>query len=245
MQRHQPTGRRHHPTGALATMCGPILMAMLGLVAAVLSGCGGDNVTASGQPAGPSVASVTLSPTSATITVGQQKLITATPKDATGNQLAGLAVAWASSAATVAAVDAGGTVTGIAAGNAVVTAAVGGKSASAAITVATPTYDGRWLGTTAQGDSLTFTVVGSLVSDPTIKFRLTGDCGIAGTTIHVNGSSGSVSGQQLTILAGTDLNVSGTFSSFDAASGTGSYTLRGSAPVCTSTSTTTWTARKS
>ena len=171
--------------------------------------------------------------------------ITAMPKDAAGNALAGMAVAWTSSAATVAAVDAGGTVTGIAAGSALVTAAVGGKSGSVAITVTPPTYDGRWLGTTAQGDTLTFTIVGSSVSDPTIKFRLTGDCGIAGTTLHVNGSSGSVSGQQLTIMSGTDLNVSGTFSSFDAASGTGSYTLRGSAPVCTSTSTTTWTAHKS
>ena len=244
MQRHQPNGRRLQSTGALATMCGANLMATLGLVA-VLGGCGGENVTTSGQPSASSVASVVLSPTTATITVGQHKLITATPIDAAGNALAGLAVAWTSSAATVAAVDAGGTVTGVAAGSAVVTAAVGGKSGSAAITVTPPTYDGLWLGTTTQGDSLTFTVVGSVVSNPTFKFRLTGDCGVGATTIHVTGSSGSVSGQQLTILSGTDVNVSGTFSSFDAASGTGSYTLHGSAPVCTSTSATAWTAHKS
>jgi hypothetical protein len=142
-------------------------------------------------------------------------------------------------------VDAIGTVTGVAAGSATVTATVSGQSGTAAITVTPPTYDGRWIGTTAQGDSLAFTVAGTVVSNPTVAFRLTGDCGIAGTTIRVNGQTGSLSGQQVTILSGTDISVSGTFSSFDAASGTGSYTLRGAAPVCTSTGAITWTAHKS
>lgn len=212
---------------------------MLGSIV-VLSACSGGVATAA-----PSIAAVTLSPTSATITVGQQTSLTATPRDAAGNPLGGMPVTWTSSATTVAAVDAHGTITGIAAGSAVVTAAVNGISGSAAITVIPPTYNGLWTGTTAQGDTLMFTVSGSSVSNPTFKFRLTGDCGIGATTIHVIGSSGAVSGQQLTILSGTDLNVSGAFSSFTDASGTGLYTLRGSAPVCTSTGTTTWTAHKS
>jgi hypothetical protein len=245
MQRHLPNGRRQKHNGAFATIWAAIVIATPGLVAALGACGGGEKVTASGQPSAPSVASVTLSPTSPTITVGQQKLITATPRDAAGNPLGGLAVAWTTSAATVATLDAGGTVTGVAAGSAMVTASVRGISGSAVVTVTPATYDGRWIGTTAQADSLVFTVVGLLVSDAMIKFRLTGDCGIAATTIRVNGSSGSVSGQQLTILSGTDLNVSGTFSSFDAASGTGSYTLHGSSPVCTSTGATTWTAHKS
>lgn len=206
----------------------------------VLSACSGGETTAA-----PSLASVTLSPTSATITVGQQTSLTATPRDAAARPLTGMTVTWKSLATTVATVDALGTVTGLKAGNAVVTASVNGISGSAAITVIAPTYDGLWTGTTAQGDTLTFTVSGSSVLNPSFKFRLSGDCGIAGTTLHVTGSSGAVSGQQVTIMSGTDLNVSGTFSSFADASGTGSYTLRGSAPVCASSDTTAWTAHKS
>ena len=224
-----------------ATICGAILTATLGS-AAVLSACnGGETTTAS------SVASVTLSPTNATITVGQHASFTATPRDAAGKALSDMTVTWTSSASTVAAVDAGGTVTGVAAGNAIVTAAVNSMSGSATIAVTAPTYDGQWTGTTAVGDTLTFTVARSEVLNPTFTIRLTGDCGIGGTTFHVNGAAGFVSGQQVTILSGgTDLNVSGTFSSFTAASGIGSYTLRGTAPgpVCTSTGSTTWTAQK-
>lgn len=206
----------------------------------VLSACSGGETTAA-----PSLASLTLSPTSATITVGQQTSLTATPRDAAARPLTGMTVEWTSLATTVATVDALGTVTGLSAGSALVIASVNGISESAAITVIAPTYDGLWTGTTAQGDTLTFTVSGSSVLNPTFMFRLSGDCGIAGTRLHVIGSSGAVSGQQVTIMSGTDLNVSGTFSSFDDASGIGSYTLRGSAPVCTSIGTTTWTAHKS
>jgi len=177
--------------------------------------------------------------------VGQQQVLIATPTDGAGNAISGLAITWTSSATSIASVDAAGIVTGVAAGNALVTASVSGKSASAAITVTPLTYDGRWNGTTAQGDSVAFTIVGSSVRDAVFKFRLTGDCNVAATTIHVIGPSGSVSGQQVTILSGSpDLSASGSFSSFDAASGTGSYTLRGSAPTCTSTGATTWTAHK-
>ena len=206
----------------------------------VLSACSGGDTTAA-----PSLTSVTLSPPSATITVGHQTSLTATARDAAARPLTGMTVKWTSIATTVATVDALGTVTGLRAGSALVTASVDGISGSAAITVIAPTYDGLWTGTTAQGDTLTFTVSGSSVLNPSFMFRLSGDCGIAGTTLHVIGSSGAVSGQHLTIMSGgTDLTVSGTFSSFDDASGIGSYTLRGSAPVCTSTGTTTWTAHK-
>ena len=206
----------------------------------VLSACSGGDTTAA-----PYLASVTLSPTSATITVGHQTSLTATPRDAAGRPLSGTTVTWTSRATTVATVNALGTVTGVGPGSALITASINGISGSAAITVLAPTYDGLWSGTTAQGDTRTFTVSGSSVLNPTFMFRLSGDCGIAGTRLHVTGSSGAVSGQQVTIMSGTDLNVSGTFSSFDDASGIGSYTLRGSAPVCTSAGTTTWTAHKS
>jgi len=81
------------------------------------------------------VASVSVSPASATVLLGQTVQMTATPKDANGSPLTGRAVIWASSAPGVASVSAGGLVTGVAAGTATLTATSEGKSGSAAITV--------------------------------------------------------------------------------------------------------------
>ena len=82
------------------------------------------------------VASVDVSPTSGTIQVGATLQLTATPKDADGNPLAGRIVTWTTSDATLATVDATGLVTGKAAGGPVtVTATSEGKTGTAAITV--------------------------------------------------------------------------------------------------------------
>src|SRR5207247_944087 len=83
------------------------------------------------------VASVTVSPASASVQVGQTVQLTATPKDANGNLLAGRTVTWASSNTAVATVSASGLVTGGAAGSATVTATCEGQSGSATITVST------------------------------------------------------------------------------------------------------------
>ncbi len=84
------------------------------------------------------VASVTVSPASATVTVGATLQLTATPKDANGNALAGRTVTWASSNAAVANVSASGLVTGVAAGTATITATSEGQTGSAALTVVPP-----------------------------------------------------------------------------------------------------------
>jgi uncharacterized protein YjdB len=81
------------------------------------------------------VASVAVSPASASVPVGQTVQLTATPTDANGNPLTGRVVTWVSSAPAVATVSASGRVTAKAAGSATITATSEGKSGTAAITV--------------------------------------------------------------------------------------------------------------
>lgn len=91
---------------------------------------------ATGAPA--PVASVDVTPDSAAILVDATVQLTATPRDAAGNPLAGRAVDWSSADETVATVDATGLVTGVAPGAATVTATAEGQHGSARITVAAP-----------------------------------------------------------------------------------------------------------
>jgi uncharacterized protein YjdB len=82
------------------------------------------------------IASVDVTPPSASILVGATVQLTATPKDAGGNPLTGRTVTWQSGDATVAAVDANGLVTGKAAGGPVtITATSEGKSGTSSVTV--------------------------------------------------------------------------------------------------------------
>ena len=81
------------------------------------------------------VASVAVSPTTASVAVGQTQQLSATPKDASGNPLTGRTVSWSSGNTAVATVSASGLVTGVGAGAATITAASEGQSGTAAITV--------------------------------------------------------------------------------------------------------------
>lgn len=98
---------------------------LLGLLAA----CSG-----SSEPA-PAVATVEVSPGTASPQVGQTVQLSATVRDASGNILSGQSVAWSSSAAAVASVSGSGVVTANALGTATITAASGNKSGVATITV--------------------------------------------------------------------------------------------------------------
>src|SRR5207249_1116245 len=89
------------------------------------------SITVSGVP----VASVTVSPASASVPVGQTQQLTATLKDANGNVLTGRPVAWASNNTPVATVTGTGLVTGKVAGSATITATSEGQNGTAAITV--------------------------------------------------------------------------------------------------------------
>ena len=84
------------------------------------------------------VASVSLSPTSVSIEVGETTTLTVTALDAAGNVLTNRPVSWISSSASVATVSATGLVSGTAAGSASVTATVEGKAATSGVTVNPP-----------------------------------------------------------------------------------------------------------
>jgi len=81
------------------------------------------------------VATVTVSPASASVTAGQTVQLTATPKDANGNTLTGRTISWTSSNTSVATVSSSGLVSGVVAGSATITATAEGKSGTSAITV--------------------------------------------------------------------------------------------------------------
>ena len=83
------------------------------------------------------VASVTLAPSSVTVTVGGTASLLATPKDASGNTLTGRSITWASSNSGVATVNGSGVVTAAAVGSATVTATSEGQSGSATVSVTT------------------------------------------------------------------------------------------------------------
>jgi uncharacterized protein YjdB len=96
----------------------------------------GRNGTAAISVTNVPVASVAVTPPTASVQVGQTVQLTAAPKDANGNPLTGRVVTWASSASAIATVSASGLVTGVAAGTATLTATSEGKSGTATVTVA-------------------------------------------------------------------------------------------------------------
>jgi len=107
-----------------------------------LAGCGssgsGPTAPASTLP----VASVVVSPSTASVAVGATVLLTAVCSDTNGVSLRGRAVSWSSADQNVARVDANGLVTGVSAGGADVTASCEGLHASATITVTRATGGG-------------------------------------------------------------------------------------------------------
>lgn len=108
-------------------------------VSTMIIACGGDGTSGPTPPPPPTpVASVSLTPTSADLQVGQTRQLTAQPKDADGNSLS-RTVTWQSSSAAVATVSSGGLVTAVSTGSAQITATSEGKSASATISVAPAT----------------------------------------------------------------------------------------------------------
>ncbi len=81
------------------------------------------------------VASVTVTPATASLQVGETAQLMATPRGPGGNPLPGRVVTWASDNTVVATVNGSGRVTATAAGSATITATSEGQSGSAAVTV--------------------------------------------------------------------------------------------------------------
>jgi len=81
------------------------------------------------------VATVTVTPATASVQAGSTVQLTATPRDTNGNTLSGRTITWSSSNTTMATVSAGGVVTARTAGSATITATSEGRSGTSAITV--------------------------------------------------------------------------------------------------------------
>jgi len=86
----------------------------------------------------PAVATVTVTPSSASIVVGAVRQLTAVTKDASGNVLTGRAVTWSSSNPGAATVDTTGVVTAVSVDTATITATSETRKGTSAITVTAP-----------------------------------------------------------------------------------------------------------
>src|SRR3989442_5257332 len=83
------------------------------------------------------VATVDVTPPSASVQAGQTVQLTGTPRDANGAPLSGRTVTWSSSNTSVAAVSNNGPVSGVTPGSATITATSEGKSGTSSITLTT------------------------------------------------------------------------------------------------------------
>jgi uncharacterized protein YjdB len=84
------------------------------------------------------VASVGVTPGAFVMTIGESRQMTATPRDADGNLLAGRSVQWSVDDARVASIGATGQLKGLGHGYVTITATSEGKSSSVAATVVPP-----------------------------------------------------------------------------------------------------------
>ena len=127
----------------------------------IAASAGGASCVATVTVLPPPVASVSVSPSRATIVLKSTVQLTATPLDANHTPLDTRTVTWASNVPNVANVDASGLVTGVAAGSATITATSEGQSASAAIVVQPPVVASVMVtppsATLTVGDSTTLT----------------------------------------------------------------------------------------
>jgi uncharacterized protein YjdB len=107
----------------------------LGVAAVLVTSCGGEPTAPQQTQNTPTVASVEVTPGTATIEVGGTTQLAATPKDASGNTVSGQSVTWSSSSDAIATVSASGLVTGQSVGTATITASAGGQSGTATVAV--------------------------------------------------------------------------------------------------------------
>lgn len=109
--------------------------------ASVVAALDGKADTASITVVAVPVGSVTIAPTTASLTIGQSATLTATVKDANGAIVTDRPVTWTTSNAAVASVTQAGVVKALAAGTAIISATSDGNSGSATVTVGARSVD--------------------------------------------------------------------------------------------------------
>ena len=91
--------------------------------------------TPSSGPPPQTVSSVTVAPSTPSVSAGSTTTLVATVKDANGNVMTGQTISWSSSNTSIATVSGSGVVSGVAAGTATITATCAGVSGTASVTV--------------------------------------------------------------------------------------------------------------
>ena len=143
------------------------------------------------------VATVTITPASATLSVGSNVQLVATLLDANGDTIRDRSVTWQSSAPQIASVGVDGVAAGLAAGSATITASAEGKSGSAAITVqpapvasvsVAPTAPAVEVGKTVQLTATVRDANGAVLTGRTVTWQS------LNTSVATVSSSGLVSG---------------------------------------------------
>jgi len=154
------------------------------------------------------VASVAVTPSSASLLVGTTQQLTASPLDAEGNLLTGRPVTWASANPAIASVDAAGLVTAHTAGSATISATSEGKIGTSSITVTdTPVASVEVTPTAATieagGDTARFTAIARDANGNVLSGRVatwTSD-NAAAATVAASGLATGVTPGSATITA--------------------------------------------
>ena len=110
----------------------PFLFSFLLMGAILLQGCGGGSNSSS------TVASITVSPTSGSVSVNGDQTFTATALDSNGQTVTGQTFTWTSSNTTVASITSAGVATGLTAGSSQITASTAGVTSTAATLTVNP-----------------------------------------------------------------------------------------------------------
>jgi uncharacterized protein YjdB len=161
------------------------------------------------------VASVSVTPAQATLTVGQTLTLVANPMDASGQSLTALSVSWSSGSPSVASVSGAGVVTGVSTGSVVITATVNGVAGSATVVVnaappasvtVTPSSRTLTVGQTVTLGATARDAGGNVIAGAPITWTSTN---IAVATVSANGVVTAVGAGSATIQA-TSGTASGT-----------------------------------
>lgn len=214
------------PTVASVNASGSVsgLTAGTSAITATVSGASGQATitVVHGAPA-----SVSVSPSSASITAGGTESYGATVEDARGHVLSGATVGWSASPTSVATINGSGVATGVNAGTATITGSSGGKAGSASLTVTASITHGVTVmptaGTvtenTSVSGSVTFTVKNTGSAQQTFTYAT--NC----TGTAVSGCSVSPTSAVIAPNGGT-ATVTETFTTAASASATGSVGMK-------------------